>query len=77
MFGEKIEVKAQVHTLGGFSAHAGQSDLLDWFDAIAPSRPRVVITHGEDKQRAGLAKEVQRRFKLPSVSPKMGDVIEL
>ena len=26
--GEKVAVKAQVHTLGGFSAHAGQTDLL-------------------------------------------------
>jgi len=75
--GESIAVRATIHTLGGFSAHAGQSDLLDWFSAIAPSRPRVVITHGEDKQRQGLAKQVQRRFKLPSVSPKMGEVIEL
>ena len=75
--GESIAVRATIHTLGGFSAHAGQHDLLDWFGAIAPSRPRVVITHGEDKQREGLAKQVQRRFKLPSVRPKMGDVIEL
>ena len=75
--GESVAVRAAVHTLGGFSAHAGQSDLLDWLGAIAPSRPRVVITHGEDRQRAGLAKQVQRRFKLPSVLPKMGDVIEL
>ena len=75
--GESIAVRATIHTLGGFSAHAGQSDLLDWFGAIAPSRPRVVITHGEDKQRQGLAKQVQSRFKLKSVMPKMGDVIEL
>ena len=30
---------AKIHTLGGFSAHAGQMDLLRWFDAIAPSKP--------------------------------------
>jgi metallo-beta-lactamase family protein len=75
--GESIAVRATVHTMGGFSAHAGQSDLLDWLGAIAPSRPRVIITHGEDGQRQGLAKQVQRRFKLSSTLPKMGDVIEL
>src|SRR5262245_33148075 len=46
--GQKIVVKAKVHTLSGFSAHAGQTDLLEWFSAIAASRPRVVLTHGED-----------------------------
>jgi metallo-beta-lactamase family protein len=75
--GEKIAVKAQVHTLGGFSAHAGQTDLLRWFSAIAPSRPRVILTHGEDGPRETLAKKVQQQFKLSSKLPNMGDVIEL
>jgi metallo-beta-lactamase family protein len=74
--GEKIAVAAQVHTLGGFSAHAGQTDLLHWFSALAPGRPRVVLTHGEEEPRAALAKKIQQQFKLPSKLPKMGDVIE-
>jgi metallo-beta-lactamase family protein len=31
IFGEKVAVRASVHTLGGFSAHAGQDDLVRWF----------------------------------------------
>jgi len=75
--GEKIAVKAQVHTLGGFSAHAGQTDLLTWFSAIASSKPRVVLTHGEDEPRQILAQKIQQGFKLKSALPGMGDVIEL
>lgn len=77
IYNEKIAVRATVHTLGGFSAHAGQKDLLRWFDAIAPAKPRVVLTHGEDPQRASLAKLIQSRHGLRSVLPKMGEVIEL
>jgi len=77
MFGEKIEVKAQIHTLGGFSAHAGQKDLLAWFEAIAPSQPKVVLTHGEDEPRGVLAKLIQQRFGLRSTLPKLQDVITL
>jgi metallo-beta-lactamase family protein len=77
IFGEKIAVKATIHTLGGFSAHAGQTDLMKWFDVIAPSKPRVVLTHGEDDQRAALAKLIQQRYRLPSKLPKMGETIEL
>jgi len=77
IFGEEIAVKATIHTLGGFSAHAGQTDLMKWFDVIAPSKPRVVLTHGEDDQRAALAKFIQRRYRLPSKLPKIGEVIEL
>jgi len=77
MFGEKIQVKARVHTLGGFSAHAGQKDLLAWFETIAPSKPKVVLTHGEDEPRGALAKLIQSRFGLRSTSPKLQDVITL
>ena len=45
--------------------------------ALAPSKPRVVLTHGEDEPRAALAKKIQQRFGLRSVSPNMGDSIEL
>jgi len=75
--GEKVLVQAKIHTLGGFSAHAGQKDLLGWFSAIAPCKPRVVLTHGEDGPRKELSKQIQRRFGLKSTLPKMGDVIEV
>ncbi len=77
IFGETIAVKATIHTLGGFSAHAGQTDLMHWFSVIAPCKPRVVLTHGEDDQRAALARLIQQRHRLPSKLPKMGEVIEL
>jgi len=74
--GEKVAVNAKVHTMGGFSAHAGQTDLLAWYDAIAPSKPRVILTHGEDGPREALAKQLQKRHKVKCTLPKMGDVIE-
>jgi len=77
IFGEKIAVKAQIHTLGGFSAHAGQTDLLSWAGVIAPSQPRVVLTHGENEQRGILAKMIQQRFKLKPQLPDLNEVIEL
>lgn len=77
IFGEKIAVKAQVHTLGGFSAHAGQSDLLAWFSALAPVKPRVLLTHGEDEPRQVLAQKIQQRFKLKCALPKLMETVEL
>jgi metallo-beta-lactamase family protein len=75
--GGTVAVKAQIHTLGGFSAHAGQTDLLKWFSAIAPSKPRVVLTHGEDEPRQELANLIQKRYHLSSKLPEMGNVIQL
>jgi metallo-beta-lactamase family protein len=77
MFGEKIPVRASVHTMGGFSAHADQSNLLDWFSIVAPSRPRTIITHGEDRARNAFSNLIASRFGLTTEQPQLGDVIEI
>jgi metallo-beta-lactamase family protein len=75
--GEKIVVRANVHTLSGFSAHAGQEDLLKWFSGLAASKPQVVITHGEDMPRKTLAAAVQQRFGLLPQLPLQGEVLDI
>lgn len=77
IFGERIAVRARVHTLGGFSAHAGQADLLDWFGALAPGRPRVILTHGEANNQHALAEKIHETYQLTASIPKIGDSITL
>jgi metallo-beta-lactamase family protein len=77
IFGEPIAVRAGVHTLGGFSAHAGQSDLLRWFGAMAGSKPRVVLCHGEDKARTVLAGLLQQRYGVETTLPTLGESVSL
>jgi len=77
IYGEKIVVRASIHKLGGFSAHAGQSDLLRWFNVIAPSRPRVILTHGEDRARIPLAKILQYNYGIIPWLPQYGDSTEI
>ena len=66
---EPIVVNAQIHTLGGFSAHAGQTGLLEWVAPLQKSRPRVLLTHGEDPQRRGLGAALRHYFGLRSSRP--------
>ena len=77
IFGETVAVRARVHTLNGFSAHAGQSALLKWFGSLAPSKPKVVLSHGESRGREPLAELIRKRYGLNPVLPGQGDSIEL
>ncbi|MCX6265788.1 MAG: MBL fold metallo-hydrolase [Bacteroidetes bacterium] len=77
IFGERIVVRAQIHKLGGFSAHAGQTDLLKWFNVLAPDRPRVVLTHGEEKARIPLATIIRHRYGLQPFLPQFGESVDL
>jgi metallo-beta-lactamase family protein len=77
IFGETISVQASVHTLGGLSGHAGQKDLLNWFDSISASRPRVILTHGEDFARQTFGRLIHERYQLEPEYPKLGEVIDM
>jgi metallo-beta-lactamase family protein len=77
IFHDRIAVNAKVHTLGGFSAHAGQTDLLNWFSVVAPSRPRLILTHGEDRARQVLARIIKTKHGIRAQCPSLGDVVEL
>jgi metallo-beta-lactamase family protein len=77
IYGEKIAVRASIHTMGGFSSHAGQSDLLNWFASVAPSRPRLIITHGEDKARNAFSEQILSRHGIKTECPSLGDCIEI
>jgi len=77
MFGEEVPVRASIHTMGGFSAHADQDGLLDWYGVMAPSRPRTIVTHGEDRARKALSDQLQKRFGVKAECPALDDVIEV
>lgn len=77
IFGEKVKVNATIKTMGGFSAHAGQTDLLNWVNAVAASKPQMVLIHGEDEQRQTLSQCIRKQFKLQTLLPMQGDVIEI
>jgi metallo-beta-lactamase family protein len=77
IFGEPVVVRAQLHRLDGFSAHAGHTELLEWLRDVAPSRPRVVLTHGEDGARAALADAIAERYGITAERPQLEDVIVL
>jgi len=77
IFGEEIAVRAGIHTLGGFSAHAGQHDLLKWFSAMAGSRPRVVVCHGEDKARQVFSGLLREQYGVQTELPTLGESVTL
>ncbi len=74
IFGEEYVVKAQLETLGGLSAHAGQSGLVDWITAFQPP-PRTLLVHGEPQAQDVLADKLWQEHKLKVGIPALGDSV--
>jgi metallo-beta-lactamase family protein len=75
IFGEMIAVWAAIHTLGGFSAHAGQSELVQWLAPMARDRPKVVLTHGKERGRVPLAQCIADRFGISAELPLLEEIV--
>jgi metallo-beta-lactamase family protein len=58
LMGEEIAVKASIHTLGGFSAHAGQQQLIDWVMRFHKPRPKTYLVHGEPQAKTALQRKL-------------------
>jgi Cft2 family RNA processing exonuclease len=74
--GEEIAVRASIHTLGGFSAHASQSQLLDWVGRFSRKPERILLVHGEDDAKAVLQQRLHAEGYQAAI-PVMGQKIEI
>lgn len=59
LYGQRIAVNARIHTLGGFSAHAGQQQLLDWADRFRQADPQFYLVHGESEALWALSEKLE------------------
>jgi metallo-beta-lactamase family protein len=47
IFGDDIQIRAQIHTINGFSAHADQAELLAWHESTGKPE-RTFLVHGDE-----------------------------
>lgn len=48
LFGEPIQVRAQIKQLAGLSGHADKDGLIEWISAFKEKPKKVFVVHGED-----------------------------
>lgn len=75
--GKLIPVNATIKSLGGFSAHAGQSDLLRWIRPMAQQKAQLYLCHGENNPIACLSKKLADEFALEAAAPHLGERISI
>jgi metallo-beta-lactamase family protein len=59
--GHRRVIKAQVHTLSGYSAHADQKGLVDWLGAMPTNPEAVKLVHGGNRARQSLSDLLKHR----------------
>jgi len=77
IFNEDIAVKAMIWTIGGFSAHAGQSQLLDWLGNFQNKKMPVFLIHGETGAQEVLASLIRQKLGFDVTIPEYMEEIRI
>jgi len=74
--GDYYPVRAQVHTVGGLSAHADVDDLSRWIGNFS-NGPAVHVVHGEAQSKQDFRDRLEGELGFKADVPEMGEVLEL
>jgi metallo-beta-lactamase family protein len=62
LFGEEIQVNAEIHNLEGFSGHADQNGLFAWLAHFEQKPKQIFLVHGEEESKKDFAKLVNEKL---------------
>jgi len=78
IFGEAVAVRARIYTVGGLSAHADQTGLLNWLRGFRRPPRHAYVVHGEAGASASFAQAIQDSLGWPKPHlPHLGETITL
>ena len=77
IFGEEIEVNAEIRLLKGISGHADQKGLLNWIRAMKKVPGTVFVNHGDDEVCTYFADLLRKEFHIDAFAPYSGSEYDL
>lgn len=76
LFGEDIQVRAEIKRIEAFSSHADKNMLLQWL-RNTPPKIQLFVNHGEDEVTESFASEASQMLGKTAVAPYSGEVWDL
>ncbi len=77
--GGKYPVRAQIRTIGNYSAHADHDELIAWISERLPAHGALFLTHGEDGPRNAMRADLEKLGLRPDqiIMPSLDEGFEL
>jgi metallo-beta-lactamase family protein len=77
IFGEPHDVRAEIQSISGYSAHADRTELRAWGKALGGPVKRAFVVHGEAAPAAAMAQILKEEGVRDIVIPQLGESFEL
>ena len=77
LFGETIDVKAEIAKLEGLSGHADHNGLIEWVEGFTKRPKKVFVVHGEDSVCTAFAQCLSNDHGFDAYAPYSGTVYDI
>lgn len=77
LFGEEVEIRAEITKLTGISGHADNEGLLKWIGSFEKKPQKVFVIHGEDSVCNIFAERMRNELHLDVMAPYSGTIFNL
>lgn len=77
VMGQTMQVNAEVHTLGGFSAHGDQRDIRYWLRSFGHTPKKIFIVHADEEIAIGFGSNIRSELDIDVDIPKLNEEFDL
>ena len=77
LFGEEVQVNAEIAYLAGISGHADKEGLLKWVRGFEQKPQMIFVNHGEDQVCTEFAECLEQEFGIMTIAPYSGTIYDL
>jgi len=77
IFGHEYPIRADIHSIDGYSAHADSNELLRWLRTAQALPKKVILNHGEPGASDLLRQRIERELGINCTVPLLGDQVDI
>ena len=77
IFGEKIQVNAEIHSLEGFSGHADKEGIIWWIKGFKNKPQKIFVVHGEEEATREMSKIIEEELTIKTYIPELGETLSI
>jgi metallo-beta-lactamase family protein len=77
IFGEEIQVNAEICSLEGFSGHADREGIVQWIKSFKNKPQKIFVVHGEEEAAGEISRKIEKESKIKTYIPELGESLSI
>jgi len=77
LFGEEIQVNAEIYSLESFSGHADKEGIIWWLKGFKNKPKKIFVVHGEEEATKEMSERIEEELNIKTHIPELGESLTI